>query len=307
MHRNILVPVDGSPLSEYAVPFAIEIARRGGGRVKILRVLGEPILPARVPVSVQASERKLARAETDRLLAAHKNPEVPIEADVRIGLVLDEILRAAAKEDLVVMTTHGRGGIRRWVMGSVADRVVRLGSKPVLVIHPPKKRSLATAEAAALRMFRDALVALDGSPLAEQALGELKQFATGDTRIHFLRVVEKNAGAPARDLAESYLRDAASSLEARGVKVEKVVAAADSPAEAIADTALRRGCGVIVMTTRGAGEIARWILGGVTDKVVRLGPTPVLVIRASRPLWKGGRRPLAAGADRPRKKSVTVI
>jgi nucleotide-binding universal stress UspA family protein len=77
------------------------------------------------------------------------------------------------------------------------------------------------------------------------------------------------------------------------VNIVQSVETGDSPAETIVDYALRKRCGLIAMTTRGAGGVERWILGGVTDKVVRHGPTPVLVNRAARTLWKLGRRPLA--------------
>ena len=294
MYRTILVPVDGSSLSEYAIPFALEIARRAKGRVRLLRAMPESLIVTDIPVSLQASARKLAQMEVDRLIKAYGGAEVPLDAEVRIGFPVEEIRRAATKADLIVMTTHGRGGVQRWVMGSVADKIIRLAAKPVLAFHPPLKRTRATAEAAALRMFRDAMVSLDGSPVAGQALRELKQFADGGTRIHIVRVVAKSASSAMRDLAENDLKDAASRLVARGVNVVQSVEKNDSPAEAIVDYALRKGCGVIVMTTRGAGGVERWILGGVTDKVVRHGPTPVLVIRASRALWKNGKRPLGA-------------
>lgn len=293
MYRTILVPVDGSDLSEYAIPYAIEIARRAKGRVRLLRAMPESLIVTDIPVSIQASARKLAQAEVDRLVKSYGTAEVPVEADVRIGFPLEEIKRAATKADLVVMTTHGRGGIQRWVMGSVADKVIRLCARPVLAIHPPAKRSKAMAAAGALRMFRDAMVTLDGSPASTQALRELRQIAEGGTRVHLVRVVATDATPAAVDLAASQLKDAASNLVARGVNVVQAVEKNDSPAEAIVDYALKKGCGVIAMTTRGAGGIERWLLGGVTDKVVRHGPTPVLVLRAARALWKGGKRPLS--------------
>lgn len=292
MYRKILVPVDGSTLSEYAIPFAVEIARRAKGSVLLLRAMPESLVVTDIPVSIQASARQLARKDLDRLIRAYGTKEVPVTADLRIAFPVEEILRASTHADLVVMTTAGDGGIRRFILGSVADKVMRLSPKPVLAIHPPAKRTVAMADAVALRMFRDAAVTLDGSPIAGRALKELKQFAEAGTRIHLVRVVPTKATREAIEVAENELRDAALPLEARGVQVVSAVCKSDSPAEAIVDYALRKACGVIVMTTRGAGGLERWMLGGITDKVVRHGPTPVLVIRASRELWKGGRRPL---------------
>ena len=300
MYRTILVPVDGSSLSEYAIPFAIEIARRAKGRVRLLRAMPESLVVSNIPVSIQATARKLAQTEVDRLLRAYSTSEVSLTADVRIGFPVVEISKAATKADLIVMTTHGRGGIQRWIMGSVADKLIRLASKPVLAIHPPEKRSRAIAEAAALRMFRDVLVPLDGSSTAAQALREIRPFADDGTRLHLVSVVAKDATPGVSDLASNELRDAASSLLSRNANVVQSVEKNDSPAEGIVDYAQKKGCGLIAMTTRGAGGVKRWIMGGITDKVVRHGPTPVLVIRASRALWKNGKRPLV-------KRKVVLI
>jgi len=112
-----------------------------------------------------------------------------------------------------------------------------------------------------------------------------------------------DAGPAAEDLADNYLQDVASRLEARGVRMTRTVQKSDNPADAIVKYALKTGCGVIVMATHGASGIQRWLLGGVTDKVVRSGPTPVLVIRASRKLWVGGKRPAMAT---PRARQTKV-
>jgi nucleotide-binding universal stress UspA family protein len=300
MYRRILVPVDGSSLSEYAIPFAVETARRAGGSVLLLRAMPESLIVTDIPVSIQATARKLAQRELDRQAKAWAVEGVKIETDLQIAFPLEAILTNAAKCDLVVMTTHGEGGLRRLILGSVADKVMRLCSRPVLAIHPPAKCTAASAQAAALRMFRDAVVALDGSTTAAKALKELKQFADGGTLIHLVRVVGKTASESIRQLAEEGLKDAASPLEVRGMPVACAVVKNDSPADALVDYAMKKRCGLIVMTTRGASGLERWMLGGITDKVVRHGPTPVLVIRSSRPLWKKGQRPLGV------RKSITV-
>lgn len=307
MYRRILVPVDGSSLSEYAIPFAIEIARRGKGEVHLLRAMPESLIVTDIPVSVQASFRKIAQTETEKLRKTFHSAEVPVFTDLRIGFPVEEILRAATKCDLIVMTTHGRGGLARWVMGSVADKIVRLAAKPVLALHPPAKKTLVTAQAAALRMFSDIAVPLDGSPLAAKALAQLEQFSTGDAKLHFVRVVAKEASASIVDFAASYLRDVASTFETRGAGVTATVLKSDNPAEAIGDYALKSGCGMIAMATHGASGLTRWMLGGVTDKVIRHGPTPVLVVRWSRPMWRQGKRPLGAPSRESRAKKIAVI
>lgn len=288
MYRHILVPVDGSALSEYAIPFGIEIARRSGGRVKLMRAMSVSVeAPANLPPTV----RQAAQEQVDGLLREWGGAEVPIVAEVRAGAPVDEILHADRRSDLIVMTVHGGGGIVRWVMGSTANKVIQLARTPVLAIHPPDKFTRAMAEASALRMFRDALVAFDGSPLFRLSLAELRQFAEVGTRLHLVQVVADEAAVKA---AEETLAEHAARFEARGISVVQAVLRNASPSTALVEYAAQHGCGVIVMTTRGEGGLKRWLPGGTTDKVVRHGPTPVLVIRADAAEEAAGRRPLGA-------------
>ncbi|KAF0242090.1 MAG: UspA domain-containing [Planctomycetota bacterium] len=291
MFRTILVPLDGSSLAEYAIPFAVEIARRTQGCVRLLRAMPESRKMVDIPLSIQASARKLAQHRLDELVKAYETPWVSLTAEVRIGFPTEEIRLAATMSDLIVMTTRGRGGIQRVEMGSVADRVIRLASRPVLAIHPPHERTRESAQAAALRMFRDVLVTLDGSAVAAQALSEVRSFADDGTRIHLVRVVAGDATPAVQALSKSELRDASSGLRDLSATVLRSVEKSDSPAKGIVDYALRNECGLIAMTMHGAGGAKRWILGDVTDEVLQHGPTPVLVIRASRELWQSEQRP----------------
>ena len=108
MYRHILVPVDGSALSEYAIPFGIEIARRAGGRVKLMRAMS---LSVDAPASLPSGVRLAAQGQVDGLRREWGGAEVPIVAEVRAGTPVDEILHADRRSDLIVMTVHGGGGI----------------------------------------------------------------------------------------------------------------------------------------------------------------------------------------------------
>lgn len=291
MYRDIVVPLDGSLLSEYAIPFAQETARRGQGRVLLVRAMPETLIVPDMSLTLQRTVALTARRECEKAVQRWAADDVPMQVVLKVGWPVEEILKASAGRDLVVMTTHGRSGLSRWVLGSIAEKVIRLAPVPVLAIHPPEKHTPASARAAALRMFRDVAVPLDGSVLAERTLAELRQFAGEDTRINLVRVVPRSATAEATDGADSYLEQMAQRFQARGVKVTRSVQESDAPAEAILKYAVRTGCGLVAMTTHGASGIREWLLGSTTDKVIHRGPVPVLAIRASRKPWKGGRRP----------------
>lgn len=304
MYRSILVPVDGSALSEYAIPIAVEIAGRTGGEVRLLRVAHRPSGEDDQSACVASPDMDRLNQETRRLASTFANSRVDVKAGVRVGSAPEEILQAAEWSDLVVLSTHGQGGIARWVLGSTADKVIRLACRPVLAVRPPDPPSRELAEAAAAKIYRDIEVALDGSDLAEKSLDDLRALVPGDTRLHFVRVVPREPQPAAVHEAETYLRNIGASFLDRGVKVSASVEKSDCAAEAIAAYALREGCGLIALGTHGRSGLTRWILGSVTDKVVRHGPVPVLVIRRGRPPGYEGKRRQGFQATTPARPTV---
>jgi nucleotide-binding universal stress UspA family protein len=159
MFERILVPLDGSRLSAKALPYAVEMAHRFGAGVILIRVttpmpgvfartaapsLMAPVDPATAEMVVDQA-RRAAQAEerkARRYLNRHRRgiEGQGIQASIRIdaGAAAERILAACDEEgiDLVVMATRGRGGIRRTLLGSVADRVIRESGIPVLAIRP---------------------------------------------------------------------------------------------------------------------------------------------------------------------------
>ena len=146
MFRNILVPLDGSPFGEHALPIAYALARRAGAQVHLVRV-HEP-LAAMVPVMAGwapgAEMEQWTREVAESQSAYVRGVAEQAPADVRVtprllhGMVLDALEVDAQRigADLVVMTTHGRGGIARAWLGSVADGLVRRLHVPVLLVRP---------------------------------------------------------------------------------------------------------------------------------------------------------------------------
>jgi nucleotide-binding universal stress UspA family protein len=139
--RTILVPLDGSPLAERALPEAVELARQRGARLLLLRAaeahvpLGADPTQAQVRV-VQEAEAYLASVKAQ--LAATGIPDV--ETSVWYGPPASAIVEAARLRgaDLIVMTTHGRSGLGRLILGSVAESVLRGTTTPILLLRVPE-------------------------------------------------------------------------------------------------------------------------------------------------------------------------
>jgi nucleotide-binding universal stress UspA family protein len=144
--KRILVPLDGSPLAEKALPVAMSLAQRFDGQIILLRVVDFPVLVTpvmypEIPPSQLVEIRDQARQEAEAYLKARQDELSRQGFDVRIFLgetsPAEHIINTADAEevDLIVMSTHGRGGLARWALGSVADRVIRHGPCPVLLIR----------------------------------------------------------------------------------------------------------------------------------------------------------------------------
>ncbi len=187
------------------------------------------------------------------------------------------------------MTTHGRGPLRRLLLGSVADQVVRRSAAPVLLVRPREIPTGPTPEP----FVEGVLVPRDGSALAEQALGPALDLArVMEARCTLLRVVESGDAPsppapggigifeiPAAWEARAYLRQVAGRLREEGVPVQTRVVVARRAAEAIREQA--RDGDLIALATHGRGGVRRMLLGSVADEVVRGGSAPVLVCRPS--------------------------
>ena len=286
MLRRILVPLDGSRISEASLPAALALADKTGGEVHLLTVLEMP--PIFDFPEQDTPDRTQAADYLER--TARRVPDaVPVTTSVRAGRVGEEIHaeESAWSADLIVMETHGRGGLSRLWMGSVADRVVRTGQRPVLLVRPQEGDP---GEAAA-RSFepRRVVVPIDGSPLAETALGPGTALAQAfGVPVLLVRGIPYPTDPGASYLSlnprwheelrrqvEDDLAGKARTLHEQGVDVESEVLITPGLAEAITD---RAQGGLVAMTTRGAGRIDRMVFGSVTDKVVRIGGSPVLVI-----------------------------
>jgi nucleotide-binding universal stress UspA family protein len=291
MLQTILVPLDGSPLAERALPYATTLARRSGSRVVLVEAVQAHPLPGADPGDAQAeltgrAEENL-RGTASRLAADGVTAEPHVYDDDPVHAILDLAERQCA--DLIVMATHGRGGFGRMLYGSVADQVLRHATIPVLLVPSIVDHAWPTDRP--LRL----LVPLDGSKLAEESLQSVELLAEAfEARPTLLRVVEPPtyplygdgyAYVPFdedTELADArqYLNDQVGRLCQRGRQAE-VSVAVGPPARIIAETARARGADVIVMSTHGHSGLSRLILGSVATSILRQTTVPLLLARPS--------------------------
>jgi nucleotide-binding universal stress UspA family protein len=315
MKRNVMVPLDGSSFAEQALPLAVTVARNAGAGLLLVRV--QPTLP--LGISDQEARDYLERVV--------KSLESQVPAGVVLEVLIDEygaleyappasnavsaVLRrrgAEADVQMMVLATHGLGGIARAWLGSVADALIRTAPKPVLLVRPADESfSLA---AAADRGIHHILVPLDGSRAAAEVLPWVRELAElFGARLTLLRVVSplswqvsphSHDPYPAyqsplsRDAALEDLEVLAEPMRAGGLTVATAVVDSVSAAAAIVDYGRTHGADVIAIGTEGAGSIRRFFLGSITDKVVRSGELPVLVCNVRS---MTGDRPAEAATD----------
>lgn len=296
MFRRILVPVDGSPFSEQALPHALGIARRGPVELHLFLVnhlplgldggwLPQPDLYLR---SMFESEEAYLH-DLQRRLAAAGASNVTLHHDTGDPVELVSHQAGELEIDLIVMSTHGRGGFQRAYLGSVADGVVRRATAPVLLVRPEedgRERPLTPVE------VRRVLVALDGSAVAEGALSAALEVAAAENaQCTVMQVVVPpvfiSSYVPDTSRITKEDLDAASAQAQQYLaKLEKKVPDVDGsrvvvhqqPAVAILKEADEIGADMIAVGTRGLGRIARLFIGSVADKVVRGADVPVLVV-----------------------------
>jgi nucleotide-binding universal stress UspA family protein len=143
--RTILHPTDFSDYSDYAFRLACSLAGDHGARLIVLHV-AEPMPVAGQEVLIPAFDLEPLRERLQRLRP--EDPKTPVEHRLVEGDAASEILRIAqeTKCDLIVMGTHGRTGLGRLLMGSVAEQVVRKASCPVLTVKTPQRRVSSSEE-----------------------------------------------------------------------------------------------------------------------------------------------------------------
>ena len=303
MYEKILVPLDGSELAEAALPYAEELARRLGSEMILTTVLspdtgsGEDsshphVRNVYLQKIVDIVERDVRKASEESTAKGTR-----VESVVLVGHPAEQIVDYASKEkiDLIVMSTHGRSGITRWTLGSVADKVVRAVKEPVLLIRAKGAR----ADVRKKGVLAKVLVPLDGSKEGESVIPYVAELAAKlKTKVILFQVLASGyqiitaSGYESviypeqqmesdKALAGNYLAKVAVRLEKSGVTVEPEVRFGNA-AEEIIKFADETHVDLVAMSTRGRSGIERWVFGSVAERLLYQGNTPLLLVREPR-------------------------
>ncbi len=301
MIKSILIPLDGSPFSEQALPWAACLAKGLGAHLELVRV-HDPVPPWTIAsegaVAATAVDPAIRSAEEQYLANSVARLEEGGFAHVTCRLLDGEVVEQVARhaEDnafgLVVLATHGRGALSRLWLGSVSDALVRRLTMPLLLIRPTEGTAIPRAE-----RFRKILVALDGSAESESAIGPALALAhPSRCEVVLVRVVPPvpiagDAGMPAVPLVDEGLTEAltaqattqveavAARLRSPTVAVSTRVVVEPGVAQAILHEASLAGAELMALATHGARGVRRMVLGSVADKVLRGADRPVLLTR----------------------------
>jgi nucleotide-binding universal stress UspA family protein len=283
MPPTVMVPLDGSPAAEVALPWAALVARRTGGTVRLVGVHappavlldGETLVGSIVPdESIRARETGYFAEVQARLQAIG----VAVSTDLLDGGVVSSLADYARREKptWIVMLTHGRGAIARFLLGETATEFVRESPCPVLLVHPAD----GPIDLAVRPIMEHILVPLDSSELAERMIepvtGLAKAVGADVTLMMALAAVPDMA--PAK--AERYLEHHADRLRAQSIQATSNVIAAGGAADAIVAKSAAPGT-IVALATHGRGGLSKLVWGSVTQEVVRRATAPVLVFKPS--------------------------
>ena len=295
MIKKILCAIDRSPSSLQAFGYALALAKWQSARLNLLEVVEEAPAPGvtRAPKSdgVPTDTRAALERDLRRMLTARRASRVKVEISLRKGTVVQEILAQAkeSRSDLLVIGTHGRGGVQRLVLGSVAEKVLRLATCPVLTV----RRGVRLARRGG-SPFETILCPTDFSPSANRAVAYAKRLAQeADAELILMTSVDWPFGdavlagevAELRKSMESDAREALTRLLPRSganrSRAQAIVAIGKSSA-AIIKVARARSVDLIVMGVSGRGALDVALLGSTTHHMIREGSWPVLTVRTGK-------------------------
>ena len=300
MATRILVPLDGSPLAEQALPYAMALGHGLPAELLLLRTVSIPSDAQELLSEVGLSEEELKEksdAEASeylngiatRLQQVGLSVQQVVQHGPAAEAIVDYAIQANARQ--IVMATHGYTGIKRWTHGSVAERVLHGSSVPVLLVRAQEEVSVPQQPVSCQRI----LVPLDGSDVAEQVLSSATVVAQalGAEMILFQVPIIYASGSlmgewflplegvfeTAQQNAQAYLDRVSTHLRKQRINVSTATRIGPV-AESIIEHAEANDIDLIAMCTHGRTGLARWTLGSVADRVLRGGSIPILLVRA---------------------------
>lgn len=297
MYTRMLIPLDGSQVAEQVLPYARCLAKALTIPVDLLEVVDLETLrllanPERGRYLDTLLSEKMESSESYLEAIAESFQGTPVACIVEKGKAEDVVIERAAtdKGTLIVMATHGRSGIQRWVLGSVTDKVLHGSTNHLFLI-----RAHDQAKAGGEALLKKVIVPLDGSPVAEIVLPYVIDLAKkmmlevvlvrafalpASTADEYQTYTDELIGlieAEARD----YLAEKVKQLKGNGLENVSSVVNVGYGAEEIINLARKTPDNFIAMCTHGRSGVKRFVLGSVTDRVVRHSGDPVLIIRAT--------------------------
>jgi nucleotide-binding universal stress UspA family protein len=284
MFKKILVPLDGSQLSQRALEPALALSQESGAELLLVRVPAADTLSFAVSEAKQRELFQESLLYLDTIRKSNAQSQVSLRTQVLEGDVASAIVDTARTEqiELIIMSTHGYSGLTRWVLGSITEKVLRSAPCPVMAVH-------------AARHLQRVLITLDGSPLAERAIEPGLSLAQSlQAEVTLLRCVphiladgklDEHERGLSRRMQEDLINEAKEYLRARsdeagrsGVMINSAVRIG-SPADSILEYVETYGIDLIAMATHGRTGLKRWVYGSVTAKVLRSVSCSMLVIR----------------------------
>jgi nucleotide-binding universal stress UspA family protein len=296
MFEKILLPLDGSELSELTIPYAEELAGKLGSEVILYHVHGHEH-------SNQEHMHLMYLERVAEIMQRNIKNDQPTHTDVKISTIVEAgeatenicNLVETNNIDLIIMTAVSTSGLKIGKMlGSVTDHVCQTVSIPVMLVRP---QNLMPADRN-LRLINHILIPLDGSELSKLALpaGEefgaklkvpitLFQMATTiklyndvsgtSTYIDYTKVNDDE-----KKHAVSEMSILEQELKAQGLNVNIIVTPGSDAATEIIELCRKSGIDMVVMSTHGRSGLGRWVFGNVAEKILRHGETPLLLVHA---------------------------
>jgi nucleotide-binding universal stress UspA family protein len=291
MYKKILVPLDSSELAEIALPYAEGLATRLGSELTLIHICNSE--KAEDYPAHEAYIQKIAETVRQRI----ESEGIKVEPAHLVGHAAEQIVDYADREDtgLIVMATHGHSGIRRWVLGDVASKVVRATNRPVALIRAEGARP----DVRETGVMRKALVPLDGSKESEAIIPHIEELASMlKSEVVLLHVMAPTYfvySIPGETVqmpftpedmerfkakADHYLETVVAALKNKGINARAEVAIG-AAADEIIRMADEMQADIVAMSTHGRSGISRWAFGSTADKVLHAGNKPVLLVRTA--------------------------
>lgn len=300
MFTKLLIPLDGSKTAETVLPYAHFLAANLKTPIELLSAVDVAEIASHIPADRARHlntlvDEGMRHSQAYLKSVADMFPGVSIKCTVENGRAEDVIVERAAvdKNTLITMATHGRSGLNRWLLGSIAEKVLRGAGNPLLLIRAREEAPIRDQA-----RINSVAVPLDGSELAESVLPTVIELAKRlNLEIVLFRAYNipyysySGADAYAINLDEllaeakqevsEYLDKKATEIKKAGIEKVSYVVREGFTADEIISFTKTTPATLIAMCTHGRSGVKRWVLGSITETVARHSDDPVLVVRGT--------------------------